>query len=187
MDHIPYSVIGRTVTEQSTYTAVQLGEQFGVSEATIRNRWFEWISKVAPEPLLKQGSGYTNLAWTLLEEFAQVEKRDREAWVTDAKVRYSKEWGNAGVIEGELMPQSVGGALATLQASNADAALALALEMEQALGFNAQLDLVESEFSDAELEAIRLRGARRGIAQFKIEAQAAADTYNQLRQKSMDG
>lgn len=177
---------GHTAYSQ-LYTSVQLGEQFGVSEATIRNRWFEWIAKVAPEPLLKDGSGYTELARTLFEEFSTVKKRERDRWVTEAKAHYAQEWGSAGVIEGELIPQSVGGALAMLQSNNADASLALAAEMEEALGFNTQLDLVEAEFSEAELEALRLRGARRGILQFKIEAQATTDTYNQLRQKSMGG
>ena len=167
------------------YTAVQLAKWCGVGDATIRNRWFDWLLKVAPEPLLKEGKGYSELARTLFLEFKEIPQNNREEWVTEAKARYAQEWSSVGIIEGELMPQSVGGALATIQSSNTDAALALAEEMEAALNFGTQLDEVEAEFSQAELEAMRLRGARRGIMQFKVEAQAAADTYNQLRQKSM--
>ena len=167
------------------YSSADLAQELGVGESTVRTRWFDWIAQVAPTSTLKESRGYTELARTLFHEFAGVEKRDRAQWVTEAKTRYAHEWETVGVVEGELMPESVGGALSTIQTSNSDAALALAEEMEAALNFGNQLGEVEAEFSEAELEAMRLRGARRGIMQFKVEAQAAADTYNQLRQKSM--
>ena len=167
------------------YSSADLAQELGVGESTVRTRWFDWIVQVAPKSTLKEARGYTELARTLFHEFAQVQKRERAQWVSEAKSRYVQEWETVGAVEGELMPESVGGALSTIQSSNSDAALALAEEMEAALSFGNQLGEVDAEFSQAEIEAMRLRGARRGIMQFKVEAQAAADTYSQLRQKSM--
>ena len=77
MNDIHNLSVDRTATEQGSYTAVQLGEQLGVSDATIRNRWYQWIVQVAPEPLLKRGSTYTELARTLFDEFSRVKHADR--------------------------------------------------------------------------------------------------------------
>ncbi|MEM7770798.1 MAG: hypothetical protein AAF327_09830 [Cyanobacteria bacterium P01_A01_bin.37] len=181
----PFAPLNAHVDAPSFYSSTELAEELGVSESTIRTRWFDWLTKVVPQTLLKESQGYTDLARTLFQEFSAVEKRDRQQWVMEAKARYAEEWRSLGVIEGELMPQSVGGALATIQSSNVDAAIALAEEMEAALTFGNQLGEIEEEFSHSEIEAMRLRGARRGILQFKVEAQAAADTYNQLRQKGL--
>ena len=128
MNDIPNLSVDRTATEQGTYTAVQLGEQLGVSDAT-RNRWYQWIVQVAPEPLLKQGSTYTELARTLFDEFSRVKHCDLNQWVTNTKARYAHEWSNAGVIEGELMPDSVSSALALRQTQNGMMQQSIAAEL----------------------------------------------------------
>ena len=100
--------IGRTIAGhsdvQNSYIAVQIAEQLNVSEATIRNRWFQWIAKVVPEPLLKQDKNhYTQLDLELFSQFAAVKHceltsqrwRYRKSWVTEAKARYSQEWASA--------------------------------------------------------------------------------------------
>ncbi|MEL7063985.1 MAG: hypothetical protein AAFP00_09625, partial [Bacteroidota bacterium] len=79
------------------YSAQTIAQTHNVSESTVRTRWFDWLIKVAPAELLKEEQGYTELARTLFDEFADVKLCDRKSWVTDAKTRYSQEWGNAGV------------------------------------------------------------------------------------------
>lgn len=165
------------------YTAVQLAEWCGVGDATIRNRWFDWLLKVAPEPLLKEGKGYSELARSLFLEFKDIPQNKRNEWVTEAKARYVQEWGSAGIIEGELMPVEVGSALATLQQGNSDLATLLAQEMEEAIAFSGQLEDIEADFSAAELEEMKMQGALRGVKRFKIMKQAELKTFNELRQK----
>ena len=187
MHHISNSAIDRTVAEHAPYTSVHLGEQLGVSEATIRNRWFPWIAKVAPEPLLKDGKGYTELARSLFTELAQVpsKKAERERWVNEAKSRYAQEWASVGVIEGELMPDAVGGALALLEANNTDMNALLQAEMGNLEAFLYQVGAAEEDFSEAELRSFQLSGARRGLKRFQIETQAELDTVNALRQQRL--
>lgn len=165
------------------YTGVQIASWCGVSEATIRNRWFEWIQRVAPAAVLKEGKGYSELARSLFLEFKSIPQNKRDEWVMDAKARYSQEWGSVGIIEGELVPDEVGGALANLQQGNQDLAMQLAQEMEEAIAFSDQLDDIEADFSAAELEEMKMQGALRGVKRFKIMKQAEIQTFTQLRQK----
>lgn len=189
MNHIPNSSDERTTTEQvneqAPYTSVQIAGHLEVSEATIRNRWFNWIAKVAPEPLLREGKGYSELARSLFAEFSQVPKNERNGWVEAARSRYAHEWASAGVIEGELMPGSVGGALALLEVSNTNNDALLREELGNLEDFLNQIDEVEADFSEAELQSFRMAGARRGIQRFKVETQAELETLNELRQRRM--
>ncbi|MEM9485010.1 MAG: hypothetical protein AAGA83_15130 [Cyanobacteria bacterium P01_F01_bin.116] len=169
------------------YTAQAIAQAHNVSDSTVRNRWFPWIAKVAPEPLLKEGKGYTELARSLFAEFAQVPKNERDVWVEAARSRYSHEWASAGVIEGELMPDSVGGTLALLEVSNAHNDALVKEELGNLEDFLNQIGEVEADFSDAELQSFRMAGARRGIQRFKVETQAELDTLNELRQRRMGG
>ncbi|MDJ0704689.1 MAG: hypothetical protein QNJ46_15505 [Leptolyngbyaceae cyanobacterium MO_188.B28] len=169
------------------YSAKQIADQLQVGESTIRTRWFEWLKKVAPEPLLKDKQGFTELARSLFAEFAQVEKGDRPQWVADAKARYAQEWGSAGVIEGELMPDQVGGALALLNRRNSSLQQSLETELADLEAFVQQVNEAEADFSQAELEAFRTSGAKRGIVRFKIETQAELEMLNTLRQQRMGG
>lgn len=160
----------------------------GVKEVTIRTRWFEWLRRVAPESLLKQGGKYTDLAAELFDDFAQKVKRDgvdAKAWVEDAKARFSHEWGNAGVIDGEFMPDEVGNALALLQTQGSSFQAQLAAEMADLETFVEQLDEVEDDFSEAEVNMARAKGALRGVRRFKAETQAELRTYNLLKKKRM--
>lgn len=165
------------------YTAVQLSEQLGVSDATIRNRWFNWLLKVAPEPLLREGKGYSELARSLFLEFKDIPQNKRDEWVRDAKARYSQEWSSAGIIEGELVPAEVGGALATLKQGNVNLAELLAQEMDEAIAFSGQLEDIEADFSVAELEEMKIQGALRGVKRYKIMKQAEIKTFTELRQR----
>ena len=174
-----------SAAQSAPYSAKYIADQLQVGESTIRTRWFEWLKKVAPEPLLKDKRGFTELARSLFTEFSQVPKNERDVWVEAARSRYAHEWASAGVIEGELMPDSVGGALALLEVSNASNSALLKEEMGSLENFLNQIGEVEADFSEAELQSFRMAGARRGIQRFKVETQAELETLNELRQRRM--
>lgn len=177
------------------YTAQQIAQTHNVGESTVRTRWFDWLVKVAPAELLKDRAGYTELARTLFEEFADISDcespkerlRQRNQWVTDAKTRYAPEWSNAGVIEGELMPDSVSSALALRQTQNGMMQQSIAEELADLESFVDQLAVTEADFSDAELASFQAAGQRRGIVRYKLELQAEMDTYGHLKQRRMGG
>ena len=169
------------------YTAHQIAQAHNVSDSTIRNRWFEWICKVAPAALLKNKEGYTELGRTLFDEFADVKTCDRETWVNYAKERYAQEWGNAGVIEGELMPDSVSSALALRQTQNGSMQKSIDTDLIELEAFIDQLVVTEDDFSEAELAAFKAAGKRRGMMRFKLELQAEAETYSDLKKRRMGG
>jgi hypothetical protein len=178
-------------TGDNLYSTQDIANRYpdiGVKEVTIRTRWFEWLRRVAPEPLLKEGGKYTDLAAELFDDFAQKVKRegmDSNTWVADAKTRFSHEWGNAGVIDGELMPEEVGNALALLQTQGSSLEVKLAAEMADIEAFVDQLSEVEDDFSEAELNMFKAKGAMRGVRRFKVETQAELGTYNLLKKKRM--
>ena len=169
------------------YTGQQLADLYGVSEATVRNRWLKWLCKVAPEELLRSSDGYTELAYALYEEFAKVDKKERAAWVADAKSRYSAEWSSVGIIDGELMPEVVGSALALLQTNNSSINSELSAELASLEGFVDQLNGVDADFTQAELDSFKAAGMKRAIVRFKVEAQTEAETFNALRQRRLQG
>lgn len=180
-------------TGENLYSTQDIANRYpdiGVKEVTIRTRWFEWVRRVAPEPLLKKGGSYTDLAAQLFDDFAQRVKReqmDSKAWVEDAKARFSHEWGNAGVIDGELMPQEVGNALALLQTQGSSLQTSYDQELAEIEALVEQLGEVEDDFSEAELNKFKAQGALRGLKRFKVETQAEIGTYSTLRQKRMQG
>ncbi|MBE9179121.1 hypothetical protein IQ268_11165 [Oculatella sp. LEGE 06141] len=181
-----------TRTPSAHYSAQQIAiehEDLGIKEVTIRTRWFSWLTKVAPEPLLKTKQGFTELARTLFEDFAENVKRDGqspEQWVQSAKSRYSHEWASAGVIDAELMPDQVGGALAMLQSKGNELQQRLADELEQLNEFVGQIADVDANFSQAEVDLHKARGAVRGIQRFKLETQSELEVYNQLRKQHLN-
>ena len=176
-------------TGNNLYSTQDIANRYpdiGVKEVTIRTRWFEWLRRVAPEPLLKQGGKFTDLAAELFDDFAQKVKRDgmdSNAWVAEAKARFSHEWGSAGVIDGEFMPEEVGNALALLQTQGSSLQNQLAAELAELDAFVEQLGDVEDDFSQAELDMFRAKGAMRGVKRFKVETQAELGTYNLLKKK----
>jgi hypothetical protein len=180
-------------TGSNLYSTQDIANRYpdiGVKEVTIRTRWFEWLRRVAPEPLLKEGGKFTDLAAELFDDFAQKVKRegmDSNAWVADAKARFSQEWGNAGVIDGELMPEEVGNALALLQTQGSSLQTSYDQELAEIEALVAQLGEVEDDFSEAELNKFKAQGALRGLKRFKVETQAEIGIYNAMRQKRMQG
>lgn len=86
-----------SLRRKASYSIQEIAERYpdiGMKEVTIRTRWFEWLRRVAPEPLLKDDHRYTALAAELFDDFAQRVKRERmdsKAWVEDAKRRYAPE------------------------------------------------------------------------------------------------
>ncbi|MEM6256550.1 MAG: hypothetical protein AAF821_26890 [Cyanobacteria bacterium P01_D01_bin.156] len=182
----------RTVADIQSHTSVhysaqEIAQTHNVAESTVRTRWFDWVIKVAPAELLKDDRGYTELARTLFSEFAEVKLCDRKAWVTEAKARYAHEWESAGVIEGELMPDSVSSALALRQTQNGMMQQSIAEELADLEDFVDQLAVTEADFSDAELASFKASGQRRGIMRYKLELQAEMDTYGHLKQRRMGG
>ncbi|NEP15444.1 MAG: hypothetical protein F6J97_00905 [Leptolyngbya sp. SIO4C1] len=165
------------------HTAQAIAQAYNVSDSTIRNRWFSWLRKVAPEPLLKTKQGYTDLARSLFDEFAQVETCDRDAWVTDARARYSQEWSSAGVIEGELMPEEVGSVLALRQSQTTDIELAVAQQLQSLESLIDQVNAAEENLSQADLKAAVARGQQRAVMLYQAELQAELQTTNALRQR----
>lgn len=170
-----------------TYTAQEIAEQHNVKAVTVRTRWFDWLLKVAPEPLLKSGKSYTSLACALFGEFALVDKKERHAWVKDAKQRYARDWDEVGVIDCEVMPDNVGGTLALIQTNLDLSNQSLTAGLVEVNDFISQLNAVEANCSQAEIESWKAAGALKGVAQFKTEETARAQTLNALRQQRMGG
>ncbi|MEM9484935.1 MAG: hypothetical protein AAGA83_14750 [Cyanobacteria bacterium P01_F01_bin.116] len=169
------------------YTAHQIAEAHNVSDSTIRNRWFEWICKAAPNELLKDEQGYTELGRTLFAEFADVKTCDRNDWVTSAKERYSHEWANAGVIEGELMPDEVGSVLALRQTQADSLELSVADQLAALENMIDQVNAAEVDLSETELRAAKARGQKRAIVLHQAELTAELQTTNLLRQRRSGG
>ncbi len=169
------------------HTAQAIAEAYNVSDSTIRNRWFPWLKKVAPESLLKSGKGYTDLARTLFGEFADVKHCDRDQWVTDAKARYAHEWESAGVIEGELMPEEVGNVLALRETQTTELELTVAQQLQQLEGLIDQANTAEANLSEADLKAAVTRGQQRAVMLYQAELQAELQTMNSLKQRRMQG
>lgn len=186
----PGSTPSRTSTAQSArYTAQQIADEHGVKEVTIRTRWFNWLAQVAPEPLLKDKDGFTELARSLFSDFAQRVKTEgmkSKDWVMDAKSRYSQEWASARVIEGELLPPEVGGALATLQTQAGSLQQKGQELIERLQRLNEQAAATSMDFSQGEINLYRARGAVRGMERFEIEVTAELETYNKLRQQFLE-
>ena len=184
------STPSRTSTTQSArYTAQQIADEHSVKEVTIRTRWFSWLAQVAPEPLLKDKDGFTELARSLFSDFAQRVKTEgvkSKDWVIDAKSRYSQEWATAGVIEGELLPPEVGGALATLQTKAGNLQQKGQELVERLQRLNEQASATSMDFSQGEINLYRARGAVRGMERFEIEITAELETHNKLKQQFLE-
>jgi len=180
-------------TGAHTYSIQDIASRYpdiGMKAVTIRTRWFEWLRRVAPEPLLKDGGRYTTLAVELFDDFAQRVKRedmDSKEWVEDAKRRYAPEWGSVGVMEGELMPDEVGNALALVKTQGSALQTTYQKEMADIQAFVEQLNTAEDDFSEAELQRFKAQGALRGVKRFKVETQAELAAYNTLRHQRMQG
>lgn len=172
---------------ERTYTAAEIAAEHKVTDATVRNRWYDWLLKVAPAQLLKDGKRYTELAHTLFGEFAAVDQKERPAWVADAKQRYSPEWSSVGVIDCEVMPENVGSTLALIQTNLSVANEQLTTELTEVTDFISRLNAADADFTDAELESWQANGARKAVAQFKTEEIARAQTLNALRQQRLGG
>lgn len=172
---------------ERTYTAAEIAAEHDVTDATVRNRWFEWLQKVAPVQLLKEGKSYTELAHTLFSEFATVDQKERHAWVADAKERYAAEWSSAGVFSSEAVPVEVGGTLATFNTQNANLQKSIALQLAAVDDFIAELNSADVQISQAEMEAAIARGSSRAIQLFQAEEAASAQMAHALRQRRMGG
>ena len=169
------------------YTAQEIAQTHNVAESTVRTRWFEWLVKVAPAELLKDDRGYSELARTLFNEFADVKLCDRKSWVTDAKARYSHEWASAGGIEGELVPEEVGSVLALRQTQTTALELSVAEQMANLEAMIDQVNMAEVNLSETELRAATARGQNRAIVLHQAELQAELQTTNMLRERRMGG
>ncbi|MEA5464515.1 hypothetical protein [Leptothoe sp. PORK10 BA2] len=151
---------------------------------------------MAPELLLKQGKNqYAQLALELFSQFAEVKPyespqerlRQRNAWVIDAKARYSHEWESAGVIEGELMPEEIGNVLALRQTQNHELGLSVAQQLQSLESLIDQANTAEGNLSEADLKAAVTRGQQRAVMLYQAELQAELQTINSLKQRRMGG
>ena len=184
----PNRTTAQQPAQSAPYTAQQIADRYpelGPKEVTVRTRWFEWLTKVAPEPLLKTRQGYTDLAAELFDDFVQhckVGEMKPEHWVQDAKTRYSQEWESAGVIEAELMPPEVGGQLALVQTKLTEMTEQGLQKKEGLLNLIKQTRSARANLSAAELERAKQRGVNRAVAMLEVELQAELETEAQLRQ-----
>ncbi|NEP58687.1 MAG: hypothetical protein F6K31_16995 [Symploca sp. SIO2G7] len=183
----PHTLADIQAHTSAHYSAQEIAQTHNVSASTVRMRWFDWLIKVAPAELLKDDQGYTELARTLFNEFAEVKTCDRKSWVTDAKARYSHEWASAGVIEGELVPEEVGSVLALRQTQTTALELSVAEQMANLEAMIDQVNTAEVNLSETELRAATARGQQRAIALHQAELQAELQTTNLLRQRRMGG
>lgn len=172
---------------ERTYTAQEIAQQHNVKAVTVRTRWYEWLLKVAPEPLLKEGKGFTYFAYTLFADFASVPRDQRNQWVREQKEQLASEWGGVGITACEVMPDEVGTALALVTTNLEIANQSLTAELAEVTEFVNELNTSDADFSSAEVESWAAAGARRAIAQFKTEEVARARTLNALRQQRMQG
>lgn len=173
--------------EERTYTATELAEAYGVSDAAVRNGWYKWLQKVAPAELLKEGKQFTALAKALFDEFSAVDQKERHAWVADAKQRYSHEWGSAGVIDCEVMPVEVGGTLALMESTNLSLRQTNVAALDQVLQFIDEVNAAEANLSEKQIQQYTANGQAAAIARFRIETQAEQQIYNMLQQRRMGG
>mgnify|MGYP001793182930 CR=1 FL=1 len=173
-------------TQGCTHTTQQLADLYAVKTQTISSWVNRWLTQVAPIELLKQGKGtYTELTRTLLNEFVQVDEKARSAWVLDAKERYAAEWNYAGGIDCEVIPDTVGSALALLSNNNLALQQSLDAELAEVEDFIVKLNTAEDNYSQGEVEQWIANGKRRAVAQFKTEEVIKAQTMNTLRQKTL--
>jgi hypothetical protein len=172
---------------ERTYTAQEIADQHSVKAVTVRTRWFDWLTKVAPEQLLKNDKSYTELANTLFAEFALVDQRERHAWVADAKTRYSAEWGSVGIVDCEVMPVEVCSTLAILQNNNSSMQQQFDVGLAEIEQFIEQLNTTDANISQAEVQSWAAAGAQKAVMQFKTEEVVKAQTLHTLRQKRMQG
>ncbi|NJO50212.1 MAG: hypothetical protein HC840_13080 [Leptolyngbyaceae cyanobacterium RM2_2_4] len=193
---VPYTE--RTLSEHIEprfYSAQFLADEnqdLNVKADTIRIRWFnDWVTKVAPMQLLKNGQGkFTELGRDLINNYAQRVKREGvnpEDWIVEAKSHYSHEWESEGIIEGELMPEEVGGALAQMRQGTSSMEGKIASKLAKLKEFKQQLGTARSNFSEAERKQFQSRGVMRGLERFELETEAELATYNQLRQEFFEG
>ncbi len=180
-------------TLEQFYSSSEIAERYPdlgkdgkpLGESAVRTRWFDWLKKVAPEPLLKTSQGFTQLASDLFDEFAQQVKRQGlkpEKWVEDARRRYSQEWASSGVIEGELMPDEVGGTLALVQTNLETLTAQTAQKQENLLAFIKQARSARANLTEKDIQTAKERGRNRAIARFEVELQSELETEALLRQ-----
>lgn len=164
------------------YTATELAAELAIAESTLRTRWLPWIQKVAPVELLVSDAGYTELARSLFNEFAQLpaKKAQREAWVKAAKDRYSREFMPGGVTP-EGVCDELGSALALLSQQGSAMQTAADAQLAALQNLIQQQGQVEAEFDQAEIAAMRAAGAKRGVQRFQIESEMEDVAYYQLR------
>jgi hypothetical protein len=188
-DRTPTAHQPHTPAQSEFYTAQMIADRYpelAVKEVTVRTRWFDWLKKVAPEPLLKVDKGFTEFAAELFDDFVQNVKiggQKPDKWVSEAKAHYSQEWGSAGVIEGELMPEGVSGTLALAQTT------AITMQQQGDASKLKLLQLIEqtrsaqSSLSQSQREIARQRGVNSAIDEFGIELEAKLETLSELRQQ----
>lgn len=188
--HVQRTLPAQEAHTQAPYPAHAIASRYpdiAPSEVTVRTRWFEWLTKVAPEQLLKTEKGsFTELAAELFDDFAQAVKRDKikpDVWVASAKSRYSQEWESVGIIEAELMPDEVGGTLALMTTQNSAIETKNQQENTLILELIEQLGTATTHISESERQQWAANGKARGQERFKTEVVNEQSTYNDLKQK----
>ena len=170
------------ISHGAPYSSRELAEELDIADSTLRTRWLPWLRRVAPMELLLEGKEYTELARSLLTEFAQVpsKKAEREQWVVDAKRRYSQEFMPGGITP-DGVPDELGGALALLRHQNNTIQTSASAQFADIKRLITRQAAVEAEFDEAEIEAMRAAGLNRGVMRFQIETEEEDSTYYQLR------
>jgi hypothetical protein len=184
--------LDRTPTAQvlaqptAPYTAIFLARENNIADVTLRTRWFPQLCNVAPENLLRADKGYTDLARQLFKDYAETVATGQlsvHAWIEQQKTAFAHEWAQAEVeiVTAELVPDEATTGLSLLKDTNLSLQQQIEVQLLQLQQFAQTVDDMEAEFSEQDLEEIRMKGALRGMKKFQIERQAEIQAYHSLR------
>lgn len=76
---------------EQLYTATAIAQELGVSDATIRTRWFPYLEEAVDVSRLKNGVSYTSLAMELFRSFANKGSITAAEWVSRTKAEYTPQ------------------------------------------------------------------------------------------------
>jgi hypothetical protein len=176
------------------FTAQQIADRYPdlgksgnpLQEGAIRTRWWDWVGQTCSTSFLKDSRGFTRLASDLFDDFATHCKYGSvkpTVWVEDAKARFRDRLNQIshGAIDGELMPEEVGGVLAVAQNRVANLTQEASQGKQSLLAFIEQVKSARGSLSETEIEAARQRGAKRAVEKFQVELQVELQTDAELR------
>jgi len=126
-----------TKRTKRTYSAKELSEELGVSDVTIRTRWFEWVSNVCDESNLKaKNRQYTAIAADLLRRYkadcidigieGKPRYSDKTVWIVEMTMEYAERIAEEApaptptpYVDAEFVDDNEGGSIEPYAAGSA--------------------------------------------------------------------